>query len=87
MKFSNKEGMQWRDEHTDKPILTTDDAKRIANIVESVGLIPTPNDYYWRSRRTGNLVADSQDLRKSRLDAITRGNIIPDIKICDSVCS
>ena len=82
MRFSTKAGMQWQEEHKDKPCLTSDNASTIERMVSAVHRHP-----YARRLLAGALPEQSlfvEDdfgtLRKSRLDALTKGNVVPDIK-------
>jgi exodeoxyribonuclease VIII len=86
MKFNTKKGIAWRDEHTDKPIISTDDQRRIENIVRSTWNHPFAKRLLHGGvgEQTIFVVDAHGTLRKSRLDALTKGNVLPDIKICDS---
>jgi exodeoxyribonuclease VIII len=86
LKFTTKDGMAWQTEHQDKPILTGPEATQIDKMVSAVHTHP-----FAKRLLTGALpeqsifVEDGEGtLRKSRLDALTKGNVIPDIKSCES---
>lgn len=81
-----KDGKAWLAEHTDKPVLTADDAARITAMRDSV----------WSHRLAARILKHSEHERsafaeenglllKSRFDCLpTTGNMIADLKTCDS---
>jgi exodeoxyribonuclease VIII len=84
MKLTTKEGKKWKEEHGDKPNVSFDEAAQITSMVDSV----RKHNYARALLQSGQperslFVFDKlETLRKSRLDALTDGNIIPDIKTC-----
>lgn len=86
MSFATKEGKAWASEHTDKPILTTPDSEQIARMVAAVHTHPFASRLLAGAQAEQSIFVEDGDgtLRKSRLDALTTGNIIPDIKTCES---
>lgn len=86
MNFTTKEGKAWRAEHQDRPIISTDESVWINNMVSAVHTHP----YAKRLLKDAVteqciFVEDSHGtLRKSRLDALTKGTTIPDIKTCET---
>lgn len=86
MKFTTKDGIAWQDSHRDKPILIADEAIQVDRMLSSVHTHP-----FAKRLLSGGLpeqsifVLDDQNtLRKSRLDMLTKGNVIPDIKTTES---
>jgi len=85
MSFTTKEGKAWKAEQT-LPIIASDEANSISRMVDSV----------WANKSAARILKDAQTekslfaedehgtTRKCRLDALTGGNIIPDIKTCAS---
>lgn len=86
MRFSTKAGMEWQAAHADKPCLTTDSATAIERMVSAVHTHPFAKRLLAGALPEQSLfVEDSHGtLRKSRLDALTKGNVIPDIKTTES---
>jgi len=86
-KFNTKNGKQWLREHDDgKPILTHRESLTIVAMVDSVYSHPFAKRLLSDAIPEQSIfVIDQNDtLRKSRLDALTKGNVIPDIKTCES---
>src|SRR5882724_3996910 len=86
MKFTTKEGIAWQHEHRDRPILTDLECSQIVHMVASVYTHP-----FAKRLLAGGLpeqsifvIDDKDTLRKSRLDMLTKGNVIPDIKTTES---
>lgn len=86
MTFSTKEGKAWQSSHPDKPILTSQEALQIALMVSAVHTHPFAKRLLAGCQREQSVfVEDGQGtLRKSRLDALTKGSAIPDIKTTES---
>ena len=84
--FTTKAGKAWKDEHADKPVITLAESKQIEAMVSAVHLHPFARRLLHGARPEQSLfVEDSHGtLRKSRLDALTTGNILPDIKTCET---
>lgn len=84
MSFATKEGKAWRDEHQDRPIVNFEDEKAITAMVGKVHTHPFAKRLLANAETEKNLfvIDGSETLRKSRLDALTRGNALPDIKTC-----
>jgi len=86
MKFTTKEGKAWQEHFNDKPILTESEANQVAAMVASVHTHP-----FAKRLLSGGICEQSifvidgdGTLRKSRLDMLTAGTVIPDIKTCES---
>lgn len=86
MTFTTKEGKAWQTAHPGKPILTSQEALQITLMVSAVHTHPFAKRLLAGCEREQSLfVGDAQGtLRKSRLDALTKGNVIPDIKTTES---
>lgn len=86
MNFTTKEGKAWRAEHEDRPILTAPEALQIEKMVSAVHTHPFAKRLLAGAQREQSIfVEDGQGtLRKSRLDALTAGNILPDLKTTES---
>ena len=86
MRFSTKAGMEWQSAHQDKPCLTSDNATAIERMVSAVHTHPFAKRLLAGALPEQSIfVEDSHGtLRKSRLDALTKGNVIPDIKTTES---
>lgn len=86
MKFTTKDGIAWKEAHQDRPILSTNDAVTVSSMVSAVHTHPFAKRLLAGALAEQSLfVEDSHGtLRKSRLDALTKGNVIPDIKTCES---
>lgn len=86
MKFTTKAGMAWFEEHKDKPCLTSDNATAIERMVSAVHTHPFAKRLLAGALPEQSIfVEDGQGtLRKSRLDALTKGNVIPDVKSVES---
>jgi hypothetical protein len=86
MRFTTKEGMAWQSEHGNLPIITQPESDAIDAMVSNVHTHPfakrllsgcTPEQSIFVEDHAGTL-------RKSRLDALTKGNVIPDLKTTES---
>src|SRR5882724_7544828 len=86
MLFTTKDGIQWRTMHSDKPILGSSEAFQIDRMVSSVHTHPFAKRLLANGIPEQSIfVLDDKDtLRKSRLDMLTKGNVIPDIKTTES---
>ncbi len=84
--FSTKDGKAWREAHADKPILYGDQVKQIESMVSAVHTHPFAKRLLIGARQEQSLFVEDSNgtLRKSRLDALTTGNVIPDIKTVES---
>lgn len=82
MKFTTKDGIAWKDAHADREIVTTDDAERIAAMRDAVWAHPVAKRLLAGGEMERSLFATDKDgvLRKGRLDCLSAGNIIPDLK-------
>jgi len=86
MKFTTKDGIAWANEHDDRPIISAEECSQIRSMVGAVHTHP-----FAKRLLAGGIceqsifVIDSDGtLRKSRLDMLTAGTVIPDIKTCES---
>jgi hypothetical protein len=86
MRFSTKAGMQWQEEHADLPILTQDESDSIDAMVASVHTHPFAKRLLAGCIPEQSIFVEDHNgtLRKSRLDALTKGNVIPDLKTTES---
>jgi hypothetical protein len=86
MKLTTKTGMQWQEEHPDLPIITQPESDAIDAMVSSVHCHPFAKRLLAGCTPEQSIfVEDVQGtLRKTRLDALTRGNVIPDLKTTES---
>lgn len=86
MKFNTKSGIEWQAEHTDKPILGSDQSDAIAAMVSSVHTHPFAKRLLAGAQPEQSIFVEDGEgtMRKSRLDALTKGNVIPDIKTTES---
>lgn len=86
MKFTNKEGIAWRDSHQDKPILSAEESAGITAMRDSVWNHRIAARILKHSDCERSAFADNKgQLLKSRFDALPRGvNFIADLKTCVS---
>lgn len=86
MKFTTKDGIAWQGAHQDKPILGAPEAQQVDAMVSAVHTHPFAKRLLTGATGEQSIfVEDGQGtLRKSRLDVLTRGNVIPDIKTTES---
>jgi exodeoxyribonuclease VIII len=86
MRFTTKDGMQWQEEHADLPIVTQAESDQIDAMVSSVHCHPFAKRLLAGCQPEQSIFVEDPHgtLRKSRLDALTRGNVIPDLKTAES---
>lgn len=86
MTFTTVSGKAWRAEHEDRPILSAPEAQQIEKMVSAVHTHPFAKRLLAGAQREQSLFVEdgSGTLRKSRLDALTAGNVLPDIKTTES---
>lgn len=87
MKFTTRDGIAWKEEHNDKPILAHEEAVKIQKMVDAVHTHPSAKRLFSNGKSEQSLfVEDSkQTLRKSRLDWLSeKGSALPDLKTCES---
>lgn len=86
MSFTTKDGKAWRDEHSDRPIISADEAEAIAGMRDAVWSHPLASRILKGSDHERSLFADDKGLLlKSRFDALPRtGNLIADVKTTES---
>lgn len=86
LSFATKEGKVWRDAHADKIVMTANEARAIDRMVSAVHRHPFAKALLTGAQTEQSLFVNDEHgtLRKSRLDALTKGNIIPDIKTVES---
>lgn len=86
MSFAKTEGKDWRAKHSDKPIIEHDDVADLIGIRDALWKHPTVKRLLAGAETERCLFAtDSHGtLRKARLDALTKGSAIPDLKTCES---
>jgi hypothetical protein len=86
MKFTTKEGIAWKYAHQDKPILTADESLQISTMLYSVHSHPYAKRLLAGGKPEQSIFVEDEQgtLRKSRLDMLTTGTVIPDIKTTES---
>lgn len=86
MSFATKLGQAWRDMHLDKPLVTGDESAQIDAMVSAVHTHPFAKKLLTGCQPEQSIFVEDNAgiLRKSRLDALTKGNIVPDIKTTES---
>jgi PDDEXK-like domain of unknown function (DUF3799) len=86
MNFATGVGKEWRDMHSDKPLITADENMMIMRMVEAVHAHPFAKRLLAGCQPEQSIFVEDNAgiLRKSRLDALTKGNVIPDIKTTES---
>ena len=86
MKFTTKDGIAWKEAHSDKPILSPEDVATIKGVRESVWAHPLASRLIGGSDCERSAFAEDDGLLlKSRFDILPRtGNIIADLKTCES---
>lgn len=86
MSFATKEGKAWKADHSDRPIIAHDEAGAINAMADAVWSHPMAKRLLTGGEFERSLFATDADgiLRKGRLDALTAGNIIPDLKTVTS---
>lgn len=87
MKFTTKDGMAWRDEHSDRPILTACEAGAVTGMRDAVWAHKAARRFLQGARTEQCLFAldGKGTLRKARVDIIpSGGNAMPDLKTCAS---
>jgi PDDEXK-like domain of unknown function (DUF3799) len=84
LKFTTKEGKQWKEEHADKPDVTFDESNHLIGMVEAIRGHPMARRLLDTGKPEQSLFAvdDTGTTRKCRLDSLTKGNVIPDVKTC-----
>jgi len=86
MKLSTKAGMEFAQLHADLPILTQAESDQIDAMVSSVHCHPFAKRLLAGCQPEQSIFVedDHGTLRKTRLDALIKGNVIPDIKTTES---
>lgn len=86
MSFATSVGKAWQEMHADKPLITTDESVTIEKIVSAVHTHPFAKKLLLGCQPEQSIFVEDNAgiLRKSRLDALTKGNIIPDLKTTES---
>lgn len=86
MMFNTKKGKDWKADHADKPIVKFEEAVHLTGMVEAIARHPFARRVLMSGKPEQSLFVydEHETLRKSRLDSLTDGNIIPDIKTCVS---
>lgn len=89
MTSTTKEGKAWRDEHQDRPIITADVAGYITDMRDAVHAHPKARALIAGGKTEQSLFCEDANgvLRKARLDVLSAGNIIPDLKTCASAAA
>lgn len=86
MNFATNLGKEWKEMHSDKPVVTSEESAMIASMVSAVHTHPFAKRLLAGAQPEQSIFVEDTHgtLRKSRLDALTKGNVIPDIKTCES---
>lgn len=86
MNFATKDGKAWRDEHEDRPLISFDEEKQITAMVSAIYTHPFAKRLLTGAVTEQSIFVEDAEgvLRKSRLDALTKGSTIPDIKTTES---
>jgi len=86
MNFATKDGKDWKAEHLDRPIISFNDAQTVVAMIGALHTHPYARRLLANGETEQNLFVTDPNgiLRKSRLDSLTPGNIIPDVKTCTS---
>jgi hypothetical protein len=86
MRFSTKTGIQWEELHQDKPIITQSESEQVDAMVSAVHCHPFAKRLLAGCKPEQSIFVEDRQgtLRKSRLDALTKGNVIPDLKTTES---
>jgi hypothetical protein len=86
MKFNTKTGIEWQDAHPDKPIITAEESEQITRMVDAVHTHPFARRLLAGGQPEQSIFVEDTHgtLRKSRLDALTKGNVLPDVKTTES---
>lgn len=88
MKFTTKDGIAWRDSHTDRHIVTADEAEMVRRCRDAVHAHPLAKRLLAAQGQSEVCVFVEDDegtLRKSRIDRLPEsGNVVPDIKTVES---
>lgn len=83
LKFTTKDGKAWQEEHSDRPILTAEDARNLKGVVNAVHTHPIASRLLKNARFECSMFAEDAEgtLRKFRPDILPNsGNVIPDLK-------
>jgi hypothetical protein len=86
MRFTTKEGVAWQEEHNERPIITQSESDAIDAMVSSVHCHPFAKRLLAGGTPEQSIFVEDHEgtLRKSRLDSLTKGNVIPDLKTTES---
>lgn len=82
MKFNERSGQEWRAQHMDLPLITFDEEKQITAMVSAVHTHSQAKRFLYEALTEQSLFVYDENgvLRKMRLDALTKGTVIPDVK-------
>lgn len=87
LSFTTKEGKAWRLEHADRPLITAQEQRDIAGMIQAVQRHPMAKRLMASATYEQSIfVTDSHGTtRKLRPDILPRGgNLLPDLKTCES---
>lgn len=86
MDFRSKEGKAWRDANVGKTVLTHEEAVQVKEMVDAVWSHPIAKRIFKDAATEVCLFAEDADgmSRKGRLDAMIKGNVVPDLKTAHS---
>jgi len=88
MKFTTKEGMAWKADHQDRPILTADEALSAKRMRDAVWAHPKASGLLKGAQTEVCVFADDRDgnALKGRIDALPpKANTIPDVKTVERI--
>lgn len=82
MDFRSKEGKAWRDSNVGKTVLSHEEAAQVRDMVDAVWSHPVAKRVFKDAATEVCLFAEDKDgmQRKGRLDAMIKGNAVPDLK-------
>jgi len=85
MSFTTKEGKAWKAEHMDKPIVKSEEAKAVNAMCAAIWRHPMAKRLLVGDKERSLFAQDGNGtLRKGRLDVLCAGNIVPDLKTCQT---
>lgn len=86
LQFTTVEGKAWKIGHQDRPIISFDEATMIEKMVSSVHTHPFAKKLLLNAETERSIFVEDENgiMRKMRLDALTAGTTMPDIKTCEN---
>jgi len=87
MSFATVDGKAWKKEHTDRPVVATEEEDQIRSMIKSVQSHPVAKKLFSLGKPEQSIFVKDEHgtLRKGRFDWLSEsGNILPDLKTCES---